>query len=240
MFADLHRYRLENICADLATIDLNSLLYKYETDIAWTITTSLDQNFAVLSEFLPSGIDATSVGTADYWDQRASDRKMSVNNYLWNSQTSRFHDYDTKNQSQTPYESITTFWALWSGLASQGQADLMVKITLPQFEHIGGVVSTTPQPHQLPGIDKRSRQWDYPFGWAPHQMMLWEGLRRYGFHEDAKRLAYKWLYLITSIAVNYNGMVLERYDVTKLYWMPGKDAEYENQGSNFRGVPMEG
>ncbi|MBE1616000.1 trehalase, partial [Flavobacterium sp. SaA2.13] len=30
-------YRFEKVCANLATIDLNSLLYKYETDIARTI-----------------------------------------------------------------------------------------------------------------------------------------------------------------------------------------------------------
>ena len=32
-------YRLKNVAADLATIDLNSLLYKYETNIARTIET---------------------------------------------------------------------------------------------------------------------------------------------------------------------------------------------------------
>jgi alpha,alpha-trehalase len=231
---------VENICADLATIDLNSLLYKYETDIAWTIENGFDKKLDIPSDFLPSELDAAAVGSANYWIQRASKRKFSVDKYLWNSATSRFHDYNTKSQVQTPYESITTFWALWSGLASGEQAALMVKNTLPKFEHIGGAVSTTPQPDETPGVDKRSRQWDYPFGWAPHQMTLWDGLRRYGFHNDAKRLAYKWLYLITSIAVDYNGMVLERYDVTKVHWSPGKDAEYENQGSDFRGVPMEG
>jgi len=32
-------WRLDNVCADLNTVDLNSLLYKYETDFAYLIKT---------------------------------------------------------------------------------------------------------------------------------------------------------------------------------------------------------
>lgn len=231
---------MEAICADLATIDLNSLLYKYETDIAWVIENGFDDHLDIPKDHLPKDAGVAAIGRSSYWTQRAKERKTSVNKYLWNSYSSRFHDYNTATRSQTPYESITTFWALWSGLASEEQAEKMVKETLPKFENIGGAVSTTSQPENTKGVDKRPRQWDFPFGWAPHQIILWDGLRSYGFNDEAKRLAYKWLYLITSIAVDYNGMVLERYDVTKMQWTPGKDAEYENQGTDFEGVPMEG
>ena len=29
----------------------------------------------------------------------------------------------------------------------------------------------------------------------PHQIMAWVGLERYGYIEDAQRLAYRWLYM---------------------------------------------
>ena len=34
-------------------------------------------------------------------------------------------------------------------------------------------------------------------GWAPHQIIAWKALKTYRFEEDAKRVAYKWLYTIT-------------------------------------------
>ena len=46
-------------------------------------------------------------------------------------------------------------------------------------------------------LSRPNRQWDYPFGWAPHQMVAWRGLSLYGHIDFARRLAYRWLYTIT-------------------------------------------
>jgi neutral trehalase len=43
-------------------------------------------------------------------------------------------------------------------------------------------------------------------------MLAWIGLRRYGYEEDAQRLAYKWLFMMTKAFVDYNGVVVEKYD----------------------------
>ena len=43
--------------------------------------------------------------------------------------------------------------------------------------------------------DGSHRLIDYPYGWAPHQIMTWVGMERYGFQEDAQRLAYRWIYM---------------------------------------------
>lgn len=32
----------------------------------------------------------------------------------------------------------------------------------------------------------------------PHQIMTWVGLERYGYLEEAQRLAYRWLYMCVS------------------------------------------
>ena len=71
-------------------------------------------------------------------------------------------------------------------------------------------------------------------------MTLWDGLRKYGYEKDTQRLAYRWLYLITRIAVDYNGTITEKYDVTKLHIDPAVNAEYGNQGLDFQGVPTQG
>src|SRR6266540_3355115 len=55
------------------------------------------------------------------------------------------------------------------------------KISLPKFEVLGGLVSGTEESRGTIALDRPNRQWDYPFGWAPHQIMAWRGLENYGF-----------------------------------------------------------
>ncbi len=55
-------------------------------------------------------------------------------------------------------------------------------------------------------------QWDYPYGWAPIQLLGIEGLRRYGFSADADRLSYKFL---STVLENFqrDGTIREKYNV---------------------------
>lgn len=181
--------------------------------------------------------------TSAYWTARSQRRKDSVNRYLWDSGNGMFRDYNTASRSQTPFESVTSFYALWSGLADESQARQMLEKTLPKFENSGGLSSTT-EPSAALDPDgsegTRGRQWDYPFGWAPHQVIVWDGLSRYGFRGVAQRLAYRWLYNITKVAWQNNGMVTERYNVVHIGDTGASDVEYGNQGRDFEGVPKEG
>jgi len=40
--------------------------------------------------------------------------------------------------------------------------------------------------------------------------MTWVGLERYGYLEDAQRLAYRFLYMMTTAFVDFNGVVPEK------------------------------
>lgn len=77
-------------------------------------------------------------------------------------------------------------------------------------------------------------------GWAPQQILAWQGLERYGYREEAQRIAYRWLFMITKAFVDYNGVVVEKYDVTRPVDPHRVDAEYGNQGLDFKGVAREG
>jgi len=44
----------------------------------------------------------------------------------------------------------------------------------------------------------------------PHQIMTWVGLERYGYLEEAQRLAYRFLYMMTTAFVDFNGVVPEK------------------------------
>lgn len=234
--------RFQGRAGHLATIDLNSLLYKYERDIAWAIRTHFDDCLS-LPPGVFQGLDVfTSHGSAQ-WENKAATRKWLVTKHLWNEETGLFHDYNTVTKRQTEFQSATTFWSLWSGLATEHQAARLVNEALPRFEAFGGIVATPPSNSRSPenGIEPPTGQWDHPFGWAPHQILLWDGLRRYGYHEIAKRTAYSWLHLLTSIAVDYNGMLTERYDVTRSRPTKGDaDVGYGCQGRDFKGVNEEG
>lgn len=225
-------YRLEGKAAYLATVDLNALLYKYEVDIAFIIDSFFGGKFEdpYTGKVEPSG----------EWDSRAKTRQENITKYLWNEEDSIFYDYHVKDKKQAKYESATCFWPLWSKACTMDQADKMVRNSLHKFEEAGGLVSGTLKSRGEIGIHRPSRQWDYPYGWAPQQMLAWIGLANYHYDGAARRLVYRWLYMMTRAFVDYNGVVVEKYNVLEGAVPHKVDAEYGNQGLDFKGVATEG
>lgn len=222
-------YRLDNICANLNTVDLNSLLYKYEIDIAELIKNEFDDCFVT-----ETGITERSRA----WLKKAEDRKTIINKLMWNQEKGFFFDYNFVKEKRTEFESATTFYPLWAKLATKEQADLLVEKALPVLEFAGGVAGSSKNSCGIINDQRPQKQWDYPNGWAPHQMIIWQGLINYGYNNIAERLAYKWLYTILKNAVDYNGTIPEKYDVVlrthKVF------AEYGNVGTEFDYISREG
>ena len=54
-------------------------------------------------------------------------------------------------------------------------------------------------------------QWDEPYAWAPLQLLAVEGLRRYGFGDDANRISYKFLSMVHD-EFRRDGTIREKYD----------------------------
>jgi alpha,alpha-trehalase len=54
-------------------------------------------------------------------------------------------------------------------------------------------------------------QWDFPYEWAPMQLLSDEGLRRYGFKDDADGQSYAFL---STVAENFrrDGTIREKYN----------------------------
>lgn len=65
-----------------------------------------------------------------------------------------YFDYDTVKREQTDYESATTFWAMWAGMASPHQAAALVVKALPRFEAFGGLVSGTQESRGAISIER--------------------------------------------------------------------------------------
>ncbi len=215
-------YRLQNNCAELVTVDLNSLLYKSETDIADIISKDFGGEVK-----LKDG----SLETASSWRKRAKIRRVLMTKYLWNERRGMFFDYDFVNQGQTDFVSATTFYPLWSGAATKEQARLVVQNAIPLLEAAGGIVGSTEVSRGPITKDHPQTQWDYPFGWAPHQMLIWAGLKNYGFAKLSRELAYRWLYTVTMNACDYDGTIAEKYDLVNR--SSQVFAEYGNVGTRF-------
>jgi alpha,alpha-trehalase len=221
-------YRIEANCADLNLVELNALLYKYEVDFAELIKDYFKDHFIVKSKKY----------TANFWLEKAEKRKALVHQYLWDSGKGLFLDFNNKTQKKSSFIAATTLIPLWSKMASKEQAALLVKNALPLLKVAGGIAGSSQKSSREVPQDKPSRQWDYPNGWAPHQIMIWKGLLNYGYHKEAQELIYRWLFMITKNAVDYNGTIPEKYDVVhsshKVF------AEYGNVGTDFEYITQEG
>ena len=167
-----------------APVGLNSLLYKAEDDLAW------------MAQELGNKTDATQ------WLNRAARRKRLVNQYLWDARRGLFFDYDFTSGKRSNYEFLTTFYPLWVGMATKEQAR-EVERNLKIFEHAGGLATST--------FDS-GVQWDYPFGWAPLQLLAVEGIRRYSDERDANRVAEEFL---STVLENFerDKTIREKYNV---------------------------
>jgi alpha,alpha-trehalase len=222
-------YRLEGRAAHLCTVDLNSLLYSYETDIA----RALKEVFGDALETADGAVHASAE-----WEERAERRRELVSQLCWNEERGMFFDHDFVREESTGFESVTSLYPLWAGLATGEQAARLVGSAVPLLEEAGGLASTTEASRGPISEQHPQRQWDYPFGWPPHQMLAWQGLIDFGYESVAQRLVYRWLYMITRNAADYNGTIPEKYDVVDC--THDVFVEYGNVGTEFDYITREG
>ncbi len=140
-----------------APVCLNSLLYKYETDLAWM---------------------ATQLGKPDeakHWNDAAAARRAAIDHYLWNASAGMYFDYDYVSRKQSTYRYVTTFYPLWAGVATTEQAH-RVEANLGVLNKPGGLAMSTYDS----GV-----QWDLPYGWAPTTWVAVAGLAKSGDMKDA-------------------------------------------------------
>jgi alpha,alpha-trehalase len=111
-------------------------------------------------------------------------------------------DYDFNGDRKSDYRYLTTYYPLWAGLATREQAAAVVK-NLNAFEQPGGLAMSP---------ENTGMQWDYPYGWAPVELLAIQGLRRYGYNAEADRLSYKFL---STVVENFqrDGTIREKYNV---------------------------
>jgi alpha,alpha-trehalase len=186
-FDPSHRFGPFNVdIIHYAPVCLNALLFQMERDMA------------LIQRALGDAPGAAA------WESRAAQRRKAADETLWDDQAGLYFDYNFETRRRRPYEFVTTFWPLWVGMASPAQA-ARVRANLARFEAPGGLLTST---------TVSGNQWDAPFGWAPLQLAAVEGLRRYGYNEDADRITRKFLDLVTK-EFEEHGTIVEKYDVRR-------------------------
>jgi len=221
---------------DIATAIREVFDDKLELDDDFTLWAPLPPELADKQPEKPSHSHTCPQSSAE-WFARAAHRKRQVDKYCWNEGQSLYYDYDTSTGRQGFYESVTAYWAMWAGMASEDQAAKLVHNSLRKFEVTGGLVPGTEDSRGRISLDRPNRQWDYPFAWPPHQMLAWIGLERYNYVEESRRLAYRWLYLLTTSFVDFK-MIPEKFDAVALSHLV--EAEYGNQGTDWKEFPRAG
>ncbi|HUS26314.1 MAG TPA: trehalase family glycosidase [Nevskiaceae bacterium] len=194
--------RFNRKCMNYLPVDLNALLYKYETD------------FVRAAHILGEKHEAAR------WEAASKVRVRTMNELMWDKGRGLYYDYNYVKEKRGSVSSLAAYAPLWAGAVDERQAKALVK-ALRRFEQKGGVSTTdSVQLGQLvPGA--LPTQWAYPNGWAPLHFMVVKGLQRYGYDDDARRIAMKWLR--TNLTwFDLHGEFLEKYNVVSPEKPPAK------------------
>lgn len=187
---------------DYLPVDLNALLYKYEMDFARTARLLGDKR------------------EAGEWETAARHRKATMDELMWDHGRGLYYDFNYVKERRSGVSSLAAYYALWAGMVDEDQARQLVR-ALRRFENKGGLATTDALPIGQYVLGAVPTQWAYPNGWAPLHFLVVQGLERYGYQGDAKRIAEKWLK--TNLAwFQLHNVFLEKYNVVAPNKPPAK------------------
>ena len=173
--------------SSILPVDLNALLHKLETTIA-----SLSA-------------DAGNLADAEAFKVAARDRAAAMTQYLWNDEAGAFLDYDWQRAQPRCALNAATLTPLFTGTATQDQADVLAGTVQHRLLAPGGLATTE---------SASGEQWDKPNGWAPLQWMAVEGLAAYGHWELAETIKKRWMQTVAEVFERESKLV-EKYALRK-------------------------
>lgn len=175
-------------CLSYLPVDLNALLYRYESDLAWHAERRGDGS------------------ASGAWAARAAARRSTMVELMWNERAGFWFDFDHVRGRRSHFWSLAGFYPLWAGMVDAAMAARM-REALRRFEAEGGLANT-----QAQSLMKPFRQWDAPNGWPNQHVLVVRALDAAGYAADARRIAVKYLGTIDRVFVA-TGELWEKYDV---------------------------
>lgn len=182
--------RFDRRCGDFCPVDLNSLLYMYET------------NFADFARILGKGETVV-----EEWKQKAERRRKLMSEFMFDKLRQQFYDYDFVNGKRSDVLSAAVFTTLFAGLATKAQAvGVVCGLELLEFRYGLSVCEDRHYEYEY--------QWSFPNCWPSSTFMTVMGLADYGYHRDAVRLSEKYIRLVLESYAK-TGKLWEKYNVIK-------------------------
>lgn len=172
-------------CYNFAPPDLNSLMFMFERNM----------------EFFGSELNKSG---HDKWNKRAERRRRLMLDKM-DDGSGVLLDYNFETGELSRVFSAASFFPMFAGLADKRGAEALVK-QLYRLEADYGIL--TCEKNNTEG----TYQWDYPNGWACLQYVVAAGLDRYGYKDDAKRIAEKYIKLADKVFAETNNL-WEKYNV---------------------------
>ena len=151
-------------------IDLNSLIY------------GIEENMRYFSSVLENGDE-------ELWEKRKQERQEKMQ-LMWNKERELFMDYNFETNEFSNYASVASFYPMYAKLATKEQAEKTVKL-FDSLDLEYGISAGEPNPEW-------NCQWDYPNIWAPLQFVMYKALMNYGYVNEAKIVAQKYVGLVES------------------------------------------
>lgn len=168
-----------------APVDLNSLMYMFEKNMSY-----------FSSELEEDG--------KEKWEQLADKRKERMQTYMI-SKDGFLLDYNFEKEKLSKVFSAASFYPMYTKLVSKDTAKKTAE-SLYRIEGDYGIYCC--EKNDTVG----EYQWDYPNGWACLQYIVVKGLYNYGYTEDAKRIAKKYISLVDK-NFEKTGGIWEKYNV---------------------------
>ncbi|MCY0389364.1 alpha,alpha-trehalase TreF [Robbsia sp. Bb-Pol-6] len=153
-------------------VDLNSFLYKLETQI---------------ERLSDAGGDTA---TAALFRQKAAARQAAVDRYLWSEALGAYVDFDFGTNEQARIVTAATATPLYVAMANPQQAQRVADALASRLLAAGGLMTTEQASPQ---------QWDRANGWAPLQWIAITGLWRYGQQALSRDIAHRWLDTVSAV-----------------------------------------
>ena len=181
--------RFDRRCEDFCPVDLNSLMYAFEKNMSY-FAKELDL------------VETESVK----WEKKAEIRKQRMMSLMYDREKMQFFDYDYVNDKRSDVVSAAVFYTLFSEVADESIAGEVVKGALNSLEYRYGISVCEDKQYQY------EYQWSYPNIWPPTTFIAVFGLDKYGYGEDAERIAKKYAELVEK-SWKETGRIWEKYDV---------------------------
>lgn len=171
-----------------APIDLNSLMYGFEL------------NMNKFADILGFSQDASE------WKEKARNRKDTMMKHMISDGGIPL-DYNFSDDKLSPVFSVASYYTMFVGMLDKEYAGILVQ-NLGRLEEEWGI--STCEKSDYPG----TYQWGYPNGWPCIQYIIVKGLEKYGYIEDAKRIAKKYVSLVDKV-FDTTGNLWEKYNVVE-------------------------